>query len=53
MIKLESIKKEQRCGKVIYVLPGRRTTESAQHAKEVLKKIQNLLSSAEALQKNK
>lgn len=53
MIRLDSIKKEQKCGKVIYVLPGRRTTESAKHAKEVLKEIQNLISRAEVLQKSK
>ena len=53
MIRLDSIKKEQKCGKVIYVLPGRRLTESAKHAKEVLKEIQNLISRAEASQKNK
>lgn len=53
MIRLDSIKKEQKCGKVIYVLPGRQTTESAKHAKKVLKEIQNLTTRAERLRKNK
>lgn len=53
MIRLDSIKKEQKCGKVVYVLPGRRLTESAKHAKKVLEEIQNLTTRAEALQKNK
>lgn len=53
MIRLDSIKKEQKCGKVIYVLPGRRLTESAKHAKEVLKKIHNLTTRVEARRKNK
>lgn len=53
MIRLDSIKKELRCGKVVFVLPGRRMTESAKHAKEVLEEIQNLTTRAEIRRKKK
>lgn len=51
MIILDDIKQE-RWGKVFYVLPGRRTTECAKHAAEVLNEINTLLSRAEAAQKD-
>ena len=53
MIKLDDIKQEKKCGKVFYVLPGRRTTESVKHAKEVLAEIHNLTTRAESRAKNK
>ena len=47
MIKLDDIKRVKR-DKTIYILPGRRTTECAKHAAEVLDEINALTSSAES-----
>ena len=52
MLTLEDIRQEKR-GRSFYVLPGRRTTESVKHAKEVLAEINKLTSRAEAAQKKK
>ena len=47
MIKLDDIKRVKR-DKTIYILPGRRTTECAKHAAEVLDEINTLAYLAES-----
>lgn len=52
MLKLDDIKLEK-FGKVLYVLPGRRTTECAREAAAVLDKINAMTAPAESVQKTK